>query len=116
VYPAFSRVPPDSIRAAKILSPSPLDAVFRVLLPETRRARLSAFAFCFAAAASDASLPLMLAIPRFDTLALYTYRLAGAYRLNQACAAGIVLMLLSVGVFALADRFAHTKTKRKDMQ
>jgi thiamine transport system permease protein len=100
---AFTRISPDVLHASCVLSPSPLDTVFLVALPQTRRAILSAFALCFAATASDASLPLMLAIPRFDTLALYIYRLAGAYRLRQACAAGIVLMALTCGVCALAD-------------
>jgi thiamine transport system permease protein len=100
---AFSRISPDVLSASRVLSPSPLDTVFLVALPQTRCAIFSAFALCFAAAASDASLPLMLAIPRFDTLALYIYRLAGAYRMGQACAAGIVLMALTCGVCALAD-------------
>jgi thiamine transport system permease protein len=100
---SIDSIPPEVIHASRILSPSPLDAVFRVILPQTRRAVASAFAFCFAAAASDASLPLMLVIPRFDTLALYTYRLAGSYRLNQASGAGCVIVLLTVAVFALAD-------------
>jgi thiamine transport system permease protein len=112
IFPAFRRVSPDVVRAAKMLSPSTLDAVLSVFLPQTLRPILSAFAFCFAAAASDANLPLMLAIPRFDTLALYTYRLAGAYRLNQACAAGIMLIALSAGVFVLTDGIAYALTAR----
>jgi thiamine transport system permease protein len=120
IYPAFSRVSSDVIGAAKMLSSRTLDTVFGVLLPETRRACLSAWAFCFAACASDASLPLMLALPRFDTLALYTYRLAGSYRLPQACAAGLILIALTGIVFVLADcaasfpaKTAHTAKDRQ---
>ncbi|MDR1785781.1 MAG: iron ABC transporter permease [Spirochaetaceae bacterium] len=100
---AFKAVPPEVIRAARLLSPRGLDGVFRVLLPQSWRGVCTGFAFCFAAAAADAGLPLMLAIPRFDTLALYTYRLAGSYRMNQASAAGLALILAAGAVFVLAD-------------
>ncbi|GMO46929.1 MAG: iron ABC transporter permease [Treponemataceae bacterium] len=106
IFPAVSRMPDDTLRAAKLFSPSLSDAAFGIVLPETRRAHLSAFAFCFAACAADASLPLMLAIPRFDTLALVTYRLAGSYRMGQACAAGTALIALCACVFVLADTAA----------
>jgi thiamine transport system permease protein len=107
--PYFARVREDVKNAALALSPSKTYAVFAVLLPYARRGIASAFAFCFASCAADASLPLMLALSRFDTLALYTYRLAGSYKLDQACAAGIALIALSAVVFALADRFAGQK-------
>jgi thiamine transport system permease protein len=111
IFPAVRRIPDDVINAAKLFSPSPSAAVFGVALPETKRACLSAFVFCFAACASDASLPLMLAVPRFDTLALTAYRLAGSYRTGQACAAGTVLLALCAGVFALADVLAAREKK-----
>jgi thiamine transport system permease protein len=103
LLPAFNRLPEDLRRAALLFSPSRAAAACAVFLPQARPAIASAFAFCFAAASADASLPLFLAVPRFETLALYTYRLAGSYRLEQACAAGMLLILLSAAVFAAAS-------------
>ena len=107
MFPYFERVPLDARKASLLFSPSKLYAIFAVLLPSARRGIASACALCFAACAADASLPLMLALSRFDTLALYTYRLAGSYRLDQACASGTALIALSALVFALADLFAR---------
>ena len=87
-----------------LLSADPLDCVFRIQLPLLRRMLISTFGFCFAAASAEASLPLMLSVPHFETLALFTYRLAGAYRFNEVCAAGSILGLLASGFFILGDR------------
>ncbi len=99
----MDRIPQNVIDAADLLSPSRLNTLFSVVLPQCRRSILSAFAFCAAISAGDATLPLVLAIPRFETLALFTYRLSGAYRFDEACACGTVLMFLSVILFFAAD-------------
>jgi len=85
----------DTQNAAFLLSRGRLDCALRFYLPSCRRVLLTAFFYCFAMSLGDASLPLVLAIPDFSTLALYTYRLAGAFRFNQACACGIIIILLS---------------------
>lgn len=99
----MDRISPETIEAARLLSPHKCDLIFRVLLPMSRKGIFSAFAFCFAIASGDATLPLVLAVPKFDTLALFTYRLAGAYRFPEACAAGTVLAVLTALVFALGN-------------
>ncbi|MGI5173164.1 iron ABC transporter permease [Treponema sp. OMZ 840] len=104
VSSAVDRIPELTLDAARLLSPDPLDSVFRIQIPLLYRSIISAFGFCFAAASADASLPLLLSIPRFETLALFTYRLAGAYRFNEACAAGSVLGFLAIAFFILGDR------------
>lgn len=101
---AMDRIPQSTLNAARLLSADFSDSVFRIQLPLLRRSILSAFGFCFAAASADASLPLILSIPRFETLALFTYRLAGSYRFNEACAAGSILALLTILFFILGDR------------
>ena len=81
-------------RAALLFSRNKLDSVVRVYLPSCKKVILSSFVYCFAMSAGDATLPLVLSIPRFNTVALYTYKLASSYRFNQACASGVILTVL----------------------
>ena len=104
IYPHLSKINRDTMDASLILSKSKLDIIWRVLLPVSKKSLISAFGFCFAISAGDTTLPLVLAIPRFDTLSLFTYRLAGAYRFNEACAAGVILGLICALVFVLTGR------------
>lgn len=100
----IDRIPFEVIEAGKLLSPHKIDLVFRIILPMARDGIFSSLAFCFAISAGDATLPLVLAIPGFDTLALFTYRLAGAYRFSDACGAGSILAMLTSIVFFLGSR------------
>jgi len=96
---SMDRIPQTSLEAACLLSRDRLDAIFRIQIPLCRQSIASAFGFCFAVSCGDAVIPLVLAIPRYETLALFTYRLAGSYRFGEACASGIILMALSAGIF-----------------
>ncbi len=100
----MDRIPLCIDEAASILSERFLPRVMRVYIPLCRRGLISALAFCFAISAGDASLPLVLAVPRSETLALFTYRLAGSYRFAEACACGSILMILSMIVFFMGDK------------
>jgi len=80
------------------------DSVVRIYLPACRPVLISAFAYCFAISLGDATMPLVLSIHNFDTLALYTYKLAGAYRFGQACACGGIVALLSMLIFTLGKK------------
>lgn len=95
--------------AALIFSKNKLDSIFRIYFPSCRTNIASAFAYCFAISAGDATLPLVLSIPRFNTIALYTYKLAGTYRFNQACACGIIVTVLCGGFVILCDSFCKTQ-------
>lgn len=86
---------------AFLLSEHSFFAVRHVFLPLCSEGILSAFAFAFAISCSDAAIPLMLAIPRFETLSLYLYRLSGAYRFAESSCCAIVLCIITTGVFAL---------------
>lgn len=101
---AMDKIPPAMEDAATMLSSFPLDRVFRIYLPLCKRSLLSALGFCLALGCGDTTLPLVLAIPRFETLALYTYNLAGAYRFGEACCSGLVLAAVSMPLFFLGDR------------
>lgn len=94
VHAALQAVPQEAVDASLLLSTARIDTTFRILLPSIKRSIASAFCFCFAASAGDATLPLVLAVSKFDTLALYTYRLASSYRFAEACACGMLLCVL----------------------
>ena len=95
----INRITYETDAAARLLSHGWLDSVLRIYLPACRPLLISAFAFCFAMSLGDATMPLVLSIRNFDTLALYTYKLAGAYRFGQACACGGIVAAISMIIF-----------------
>ncbi|WP_407424918.1 ABC transporter permease subunit, partial [Treponema sp.] len=104
IYSSLSKLPQETIDTARIFSTNPLHLLLRIYLPSSLRGILSAFGFCFAVSAGDTTLPLVMAIPNFNTLSLFTYRLAGSYRFHEACASGVILGLICMTVFALANK------------
>ncbi|MCR5291036.1 MAG: iron ABC transporter permease [Treponema sp.] len=104
IYPYLARIPKETEDAATLLSPSRLNTIYTIYLPSIRQGICNAFCFCFAISCGDTALPLVLSIPRFDTLALYTYRLASAYKFSQACASGTILGIICILVFSLSQK------------
>ena len=103
IHAQISKIPNGTIEAAKLLSKDRAEVFFRIYIPSAIRGILSAFCFCFSISAGDTTLPLVLSIPKFDTLALFTYRMAGAYRFHEAAAAGTILGLLCIAFFAISN-------------
>ena len=104
----------DTQKAAIILSRGKFDCAMRFYLPACRTVLFTAFFYCFAMSIGDATLPLVLGIPNFTTLALYTYRLAGAFKFNQACACAVVMIFVAVlpVIFSRSfDRLRNHKMK-----
>ena len=100
----INRITYETDAAARLLSKNSLDSIIRIYLPACRPVLISAFAYCFAVSLGDATMPLVLSIHNFDTLALYTYKLAGAYRFGQACACGGIVAALSMLIFTLGKK------------
>lgn len=100
---SLDRIPEEIPRAARLLSPRASDVSFRVLIPLARRGILSGAGFAFAISAGDATLPLVLSIPRFENLALLLFRLSGSYRFTEASACAVLLALITGSVFFLQD-------------
>ena len=99
IQSGINRITTETDKAASLMSRGPIDSIFRVYIPSCAPVLLSSFAYCFAISLGDATMPLMLSIPEFNTLALYTYRLAGSYRFSQACACGGIVALLSMIIY-----------------
>lgn len=105
IYNSLAKIPEDTLNAARLFSTHKTDLVFKIFLPSCKIPILSAFGFCFAMSIGDTTLPVVLSIPKFSTIALYTYRLASTYRFSGACAGGTILFLLCISIFAIIKRF-----------
>lgn len=104
IYSHMTKIPEDILNAGDILSKHFCISLFRIVIPYTWKGILSSFAFCFALSAGDASIPLVLSIPKFNTLALFTYRLAGSFKFAEASASGLLLGIICIAVFVLAQK------------
>ena len=113
IYASLSKLPQETEDAARMLSTKKRHLLFRIYLPYSLRGMLSAAGFCFAVSAGDTTLPLVLALPRFNTLALLTYRLASSYRFNEACATGLILGALCAGVFGIANALKNGRNRQR---
>ncbi|MBU0956284.1 MAG: iron ABC transporter permease [Spirochaetes bacterium] len=91
------------LQAARTLGSSRYSAFLRVGLPLALPAILSGFAFAFAISAGDANALIVAPVSGLETLASYLYKLAGSYRFNEACAAAVILSVLTAFVFFLKD-------------
>lgn len=91
-------------QAARSLGATWWRAKLDVELPLMRRALMTAFAYGAAFSLGDVAAVLILGQGRVQTLAVAVYRLLGHYRFPQALALGSLLLVLSLGLFLLADR------------
>ncbi|MDX9897669.1 MAG: iron ABC transporter permease [Spirochaetia bacterium] len=91
------------VEAARSLGSSSLGATLRVRVPMAAPSILSGFALAFAMSAGDANAIIAAPVNGFETLSLLLYRLAGSYRFNEACAAAVILAVLTGFIFALKD-------------
>jgi thiamine transport system permease protein len=100
----INKIPTETLLASKILSKDDLDTVFRIFLPSCKKFLWAAFCCSFAISLGDTTLPLVLSVQGLDTLALYTYRLAGSYRFELACASGTIMALLSIVLYGIGEK------------
>lgn len=73
-------------------------------LPRLRRPMGFAAGLTAALSMGDLGVVTLFAAPGQETLPLQLYRLMGAYRMQDAAAAGLLLLVLSLGLFWLFDR------------
>ncbi|UTD13536.1 iron ABC transporter permease [Treponema denticola] len=104
IQTALLRIPQNIINAAVLLSPDKKTAFFKVIVPMCKKGIFSALAFVFAISAGDASLPIVLNIPRFNNLALLIFDYASSYRFVESSAVAVVLSLITGFVFFLQEK------------
>lgn len=113
IYASMVKIPEHVFENIKLLDTKLLNGIFRIILPYSKKSVLSTIGLCFALSAGDASLPLTLSLRKFDTLALFTYRLAGSYRLSEACCSGIVLAAICMMAFSFSTQEKFNLTENK---
>ncbi|MGI5066672.1 ABC transporter permease [Treponema putidum] len=104
IQTSLLRIPQNIINAAILLSPDKKTAFFKVIVPLCKKGIFSALAFVFAISAGDASLPIVLNIPRFNNLALLIFDYASSYRFVESSAVAVVLSLITGFVFFLQEK------------
>ena len=109
VSAGLDKIPNCQIQSGRLLSSYPGQEIFHVILPLIKGPIFASFAIVFSMSAADASLPLVLSIPNFDTLSLLTYRLAGSFRFNQGACSSIFLVLVCTGIYSLSFLFQRKK-------
>lgn len=105
VSAALASIDRSTREAARTLGARPLQAFLTVELRAIAPSVAASAAFAFSITAGDVNVPLMLGMGEFETLPLLLYRLTSAYRFNEACAAGLVLAVLTGFVFFLKEKY-----------
>jgi thiamine transport system permease protein len=89
----FRSVPLNITNAAMMQGAPPLFALLTTALPLSLRRLRSGWGFAAALSLGELNAVMMLGMEKWETLPLFIYRAAGAYRYGTACAAGTLLML-----------------------
>ena len=105
----LNRISFETDRAVLLLSKNKLDSVWRFYLPACKPLIISSFFYCFAVSLGDATLPLVLSIPKFTTLSLYVYKLASTYKFKQACAAGVFMIFICLYFYHIIPSLYKSK-------
>ncbi|MCR5217601.1 iron ABC transporter permease [Treponema sp.] len=103
IYSSAAKIPDEVIYSARLLSPGRLQFIREIFIPYTHRSIRGAFLFTFAISIGDASIPLVLAIPEYTSLSIFTYRLFG-YRFPAACASSVLLGTICILLSLIALR------------
>ena len=109
IYASLVKIPDETLNAARLLDTRRLNVIFKIILPYSLKSILNSLGLTFALSAGDATLPLTLSLRNFTTLSLYTYRLASSYKLNEACACGLILAFICMTIFLLARKGGRIK-------
>ena len=109
VLPAWRAIPSQWHIESKILCIPRLRFWTMVLWPWLRPTLLLAFGFAFALSLGELNSMLMIADETVRTLPLEIYSALSGYRFHQASAVGVVLLVMSVGLFLLVERTALLK-------
>ncbi|MHA3916162.1 thiamine/thiamine pyrophosphate ABC transporter permease ThiP [Halovulum sp. GXIMD14793] len=109
MLPALAGIKASHGRLADSLGVSGWNRWRLVLWPGLRRPLGFSAGLAAALSAGDLGVITLFAPPGVETLPLYMYNLMGAYRTEDAAGAALVLLLLSLSLFALFDIGGRTR-------
>jgi thiamine transport system permease protein len=92
VSEGFRSLPANTLNAALVSGATPLRALVTTALPLSLARLRSAWGFAAALSLGELNAVMMLGMEKWETLPLYIYRAAGAYRYGNACVAGTILI------------------------
>lgn len=110
LVPEARRLVADYGRLAASLGLHGWPAARLLVLPRLRRPLGFATGLCAALAAGDLGVIALFATEKGATLPLVVSRLMGAYRMESAAGAALLLVLLSFGLFWICDRWGRGGT------
>jgi thiamine transport system permease protein len=106
IYQGIGSLPRTTLQAASVFGAAPLARLRTVEIPMCAPQIRSAWAFSAAISLGELNAVLMLNMKNWETLPLYIYRAAAAYRYGNACAAGTLLLFCILGTMLLAEKAA----------
>ncbi|WP_112320354.1 thiamine/thiamine pyrophosphate ABC transporter permease ThiP [Oceanibium sediminis] len=104
LVPALTRVEADYGRLADSLGMRGFGRMRLLVLPQLRAPLAFSAGLAAALSMGDLGVITLFAPPELETLPLFMYRLMGAYRMQDAAGAALVLLTLSLAIFWLIDR------------
>lgn len=105
--PAVQKAELDFGRLADAVSLNGWARLRFLILPRVRRPLGFAAGLTAALSVGDLGVIVLFGTDKSETLPLLMYRLMGAYRTDQAAAVALVLLVPSLGLFWLFDRWGH---------
>jgi thiamine transport system permease protein len=99
----FRSLPANTINAALVFGAAPFKALLTAAIPLSVKRIRSGWGFAAAISLGELNAVMMLGMESWETLPLFIYRAAGAYRYGIACAAGTLLILCCAACFLLAE-------------
>lgn len=103
IAPEYARAEADHGRLADALGLQGMARLRRMILPQIRAALGFAAGLAAALSMGDLGVIALFADAESATLPLQVYRLMGAYRMEAAAGAALLLVVLSFGLFAMLD-------------
>ncbi|MDR2731097.1 MAG: iron ABC transporter permease [Treponema sp.] len=99
----FRSLPVNTLNAAAVFGADPLRGLLTTALPLSLPRVRSAWGFAAALSIGELNAVMMLGMEGWETLPLYIYRAAAAYRYGTACAAATLLILCCAACFLFSE-------------
>jgi len=88
---------------------TPFAWFYWVYLPRLKGALTYSMGLVAALSMGDLGVIVLFGGANFETLPLVIYQLMSAYRIDQAMASAVILVLISIGIFLIFDRIGKTR-------